>query len=145
MAEQTELMNQYVADLGVLNVKFHNLHWNVVGERFKPVHEYVESLYDMLFENYDDVAERMKMLDKYPYASLKKYLEITTVEELDEKDYQIPEVYQILKKDVEQLKALATDIRAVADEAGDFATVALMEDQVGAYDKELWFMAQALK
>ncbi|MFW5913706.1 MAG: Dps family protein [Bacillota bacterium] len=145
MAKQAKLMNQYVADLGVLNVKFHNLHWNVVGERFKPVHEYVESLYDMLFEHYDEVAERMKMLGEFPFASLKKYLEITNMDELDERDYQIPEVYQILKQDVEALKALATDIRSIADDAGDFGTVAMMEDHVAAYDKELWFMAQALK
>ncbi len=145
MSEQTKLMNQYVADLGVLNVKFHNLHWNVVGERFKPVHEYVETLYDMLFENYDEVAERMKMLGEYPYASLKRYLEVTNIKELDERDYQIPEVYKILKEDIESLKSLATEIRKIADEAGDFGTVALLEDQVAAYDKELWFMAQALK
>ena len=145
MAKQTDLMNQYVADLGVLNVKFHNLHWNVVGERFKPVHEYVEELYDMVFETYDEVAERMKMLGDYPLASLKKYLEVTKVDELEEKDYQIPEVYAILKQDLEHLKSLATDIRALADETDDFATVAMMEDQVNAYDKELWFIAQALK
>lgn len=145
MAKQTELMNQYVADLGVLNVKFHNLHWNVVGERFKPVHEYVEALYDMLFENYDDVAERLKMLGQFPLASLSKYLEVTNVEELDEKDYQISEVYAILKQELEHLKTLATNIRSVADKADDFATVAMMEDQVDAYDKELWFIAQALK
>ncbi|MGM0435683.1 MAG: Dps family protein [Bacillota bacterium] len=145
MAKQTDLMNQYVADLGVLNVKLHNLHWNVVGERFKPVHEYVEELYDMVFETYDEVAERMKMLGDYPLASLKKYLEVTKVDELEEKDFQIPEVYAILKQDLEHLKNLATNIRAVADEADDFATVAMMEDQVNAYDKELWFIAQALK
>ncbi len=145
MAKQTELMNQYVADLGVLNVKFHNLHWNVVGERFKPVHEYVEELYDMIFENYDEAAERLKMLGEFPLASLKKYLEVTNVEELDEKDYQISEVYAILKQDLGHLKTLATNIRSAADEADDFATVALMEDQVDAYDKELWFIAQALK
>ncbi len=145
MAKQKDLMNQYVADLGVLNVKFHNLHWNVVGERFKPVHEYVEELYDMIFETYDEVAERMKMLGDFPLASLKKYLEVTKVDELEEKDYQIPEVYSILKQDLEHLKNLATSIRAVADEADDFGTVAMMEDQVDAYDKELWFIAQALK
>ena len=87
----------------------------------------------------------MKMLGDYPLASLKKYLEVTKVDELEEKDYQIPEVYAILKQDLEHLKNLATNIRAVADEADDFATVAMMEDQVNAYDKELWFIAQALK
>lgn len=145
MEKQTKLMNQYVADLAVLNVKFHNLHWNVVGERFEPVHVYVEKLYDMLFENYDEVAERLKMLGEFPLASMKSYLEVTNVEEIEVKDYTIPEVYEILKAEVKNLKDLATDIRHLADEAQDFVTVGMLEDEITAYDKELWFMEQATK
>ncbi len=145
MSKQNDLMNQYVADLAVLNVKFHNLHWNVVGERFEPVHVYVEKLYDSLFEKYDDVAERLKMQGVYPLASVKSYLETTNVEELENRDYQIPEVFKILKAEVEHLKALATEIRNIADDAGDFVTVAMLEDHVAEYDKELWFMESALK
>lgn len=145
MSKQNDLMNQYVADLAVLNVKFHNLHWNVVGERFEPVHVYVEKLYDSLFEKYDDVAERLKMQGVYPLASVKSYLETTNVEELENRDYQIPEVFKILKAEVEHLRALATEIRNIADDAGDFVTVAMLEDHVAEYDKELWFMESALK
>lgn len=145
MDKQSTLMNQYVADLAVLNVKFHNLHWNVVGERFEPVHVYAEKLYDMLFENYDEVAERMKMLGEFPLASLRDYLEVSNVEELESRDYQIPEVYKILKREVEHLRDLATEIRNISDDQADFVTVAMLEDQIAAYDKELWFMEQALK
>ena len=145
MSKQNALMNQYVADLAVLNVKFHNLHWNVVGERFEPVHVYVEKLYDSLFEKYDEVAERLKMQDVYPLASMKSYLETTKVEEIENRDYQIPEVMQILKQELEHLKALATEIRHLADEAEDFVTVAMLEDHVAEYDKELWFIASAIK
>lgn len=139
------MMNQMVADLSVLNTKFHNMHWNVVGERFEPVHVYLEKLYDMFFEQYDEVAERMKMLGEYPLASLKSYLETTSVEELEVKDYQIKDVFSIVKADLENLKKLAVDLRALADDEGDFGTVAMLEDMVGDYDKELWFITQAQK
>ena len=145
MKKQYELMNQYVADLAVLNVKFHNLHWNVVGERFEPVHVYVEKLYDMLFEQYDEVAERLKMVDVYPLASMKSYLDMTSVKEIDNKDYPIPEVYAVLKEELSGLKTLATEIRELADEDEDFVTVALMEDMIAEYDKELWFINQSMK
>ncbi len=145
MEKQKKLMNQYVADLAVLNVKFHNLHWNVVGERFEPVHVYVEKLYDMLFENYDEVAERLKMMGEFPLARIADYLEVTNVSEIESKDYTIPEVYKVLKEEVEKLRSLATEIRNLADDENDFVTVGMLEDQIGAYDKELWFMAQALK
>ena len=145
MSKKADLMNQYVADLAVLNVKFHNLHWNVVGKRFEAIHVYVEKLYDDLFEKYDEVAERLKMLDIFPVASMKKYLEITKVEEIEDRDYQISEVMQILKTELETLRALSINIRSAADEEDDFGTVAIMEDHVAGFDKELWFITQALK
>ncbi len=145
MSKKNELMNQYVADLAVLNVKFHNLHWNVVGERFEPVHVYVEKLYDDLFEKYDEVAERLKMLDVFPLASMKEYLNVSKVKELESRNYEIPEVMQVLKAELEGLRALAINIRTAADEEDDFGTVAMMEDHVAGFDKELWFIASALK
>ncbi len=143
--KQQALMNQYVADLAVLNVKFHNLHWNVVGERFVPVHVYLEEQYDDFFEKYDEVAERLKMLGEFAPASMSEYLKLTSVEELENRDYPIADVYKIVQAEFNNLKALVTDIRNLADEAGDFVTVGLMEDHVADFDKQLWFIAQSLK
>ncbi len=142
---QNELMNKYVADLAVLNVKFHNLHWNVVGENFEAVHVYIEKLYDDLFLKFDEVAERIKMLGEFPKASLKEYLEATAVEELANRDYTIAETYQLLEQELKYLKKLALDIRSEADANDDFVTVSLMEDHVGVYDKEIWFVKSAQK
>jgi len=138
-------MNQYVADLAVLNVKFHNLHWNVVGERFEQVHVHLEALYDDLFEKFDEVAERIKMLGEFPKASIKEYLEISKVEELPNEDVAIKRVFEIVKEEVSYLKELATSIRLEADNNDDFVTVGLMEDHIAAYDKELYFINQAMK
>jgi len=145
MSKTIELLNQFVADLYVSNVKFHNLHWNVTGERFKEVHEFAEELYDMLNEQYDEVAERVKMLDAFPPASVKSYLEMTKIIELENRDYAIKETYELLLENLKYLQGLATDARNLADEAGDFATVAMLEDIVGAYCKHIWFIKQALK
>lgn len=143
--KQVELMNKYVADLMVNNVKFHNLHWNVVGKNFEGVHVYVEKLYDDLFLKFDEVAERLKMLGEFPKASVKDYLETSTVEELVSQDVTIPDVFKTLLAELSFLKQSAHDIRSLADENDDFVTVALMEDHIGAYDKEIYFVKQALK
>jgi len=145
MEKQMKNMNQYVADLAVLNVKFHNLHWNVVGERFEQVHVHLEALYDDLFEKFDEVAERIKMLGEFPKASIKEYLEISKVEELPNEDVAIKRVFEIVKEEVSYLKELATSIRLEADGNDDFVTVGLMEDHIAAYDKELYFINQAMK
>ena len=54
MKNTTKLLNSYIASLLVWNVKLHNIHWNVTGHLFKPVHEYTEALYDRAFDAYDD-------------------------------------------------------------------------------------------
>jgi len=139
-------MNQYIANLSVLNVKLHNLHWNVVGEQFMPTHQFTEGLYDVYFKLFDDVAEMLKIRGEYPAASLKTYLEIATVSELAENvDFTTKEVLTIVKSDMELMKALALQIRTLADEAGDFEVVAEMEDHVGQYNKNLWFLTAMQK
>lgn len=145
MNNETKFMNVYVANLAVLNVKFHNLHWNVVGENFEQAHVYLEKLYDDFFLKFDEVAERIKMLGVFPKASVKGYLDITTIEELEDQDVTVAQALTIALEELKGLKALALDIRKEADKEDDFVTVSLMEDHVAAYDKEIWFIKSALK
>ena len=107
-------VNKQVANLGVLYIKFHNLHWNVVGGQFKPVHEYLESLYDSLSDSLDEVAELLKMSGEYPLASLKDYLAVSDVVELENKEIHFVEVLKIVLSDLELLKAQALKVRALA-------------------------------
>ena len=53
--------NKYLANIAINYGKLHNLHWNVIGLQFKPVHEYLESLYDNMHEVLDEVSELLKM------------------------------------------------------------------------------------
>ena len=145
MKKTVDLLNQYLSDLSVLNVKLHNMHWNVVGKSFVQVHVHLEELYDDLFEKFDEVAERIKMMGDFPLASVKDYLNLSKIEELESQDVSIEDTFNFVQADYKYLKSLATEIREVADEAGDFGTVALLEDHIAAYDKELYFIRQTLK
>ena len=134
-------MNQYVANLAVLNVKFHNLHWNVVGPQFIPLHQFSESAYEGFFESYDAIAELIKMRGSFPVGSLKDILALSTVKELENKSFSTSEMLAIMKEDFTALIALATQIRKEADEASDFTVVATMEDEIAKYEKHIWFIA----
>ncbi len=145
MSEKIEVLQKLVADLAVLNVKVHNLHWNVVGENFKPVHEQLEGVYDTLFEQYDEVAERIKMLGGFPLASLRSYLEKSSIEEMDSHDISIRQAFEIAKNDLSSLRETALHARKLADQEDDPITVALLEDHVTDLDKHIWLVSQALK
>lgn len=126
-------------------VKLHNLHWNVVGPEFLPVHNFTEQQYDEYFGWYDDVAEALKMRGERPLVTLKSYLAASSIQELEDRDFTAKEVLDIVKADMEAMNALAVEIREVADAEGDFGVVAMMEDHVAANTKQLWFISAMQK
>jgi starvation-inducible DNA-binding protein len=140
-----EKMSQLVADLNVLNVKFHNLHWNVVGLDFEPVHLLTEASYTDFFNKYDEVAERMKMLGELPPASMKKYLELTNVDELPDQDWTVLETLNKVLDAYKYLRAEFIELRRLADAEDDFATQSMCEDYVGEFDKQIWFVGSMIK
>lgn len=138
--KNTAKMNEYLSNLAILNPKLHNLHWNVVGKQFVQIHEFTESLYDDFFAKYDDVAELMKMQGEEPLVKAADYLKHATIQELDGKPFSCTEVLEIVQADVQKMKDLAVELRNEADDAGDFETVALFEEHVAGYSKNLWFL-----
>ena len=137
--------NKYLANVGVSYIKLHNLHWNVVGLNFKAVHEYLESIYDSMAEVLDEVAELIKMNGGYPLASLKEYLAVASIEELESRDYKILESLDTLLKDLKALREEVLEIRSIADELDNVAFVNMAEDHLANYNKQIWFVESMLK
>ncbi len=132
----------YLANLAVLNVKLHNLHWNVVGINFKAIHEYLEELYDSALEKFDEVAEWQKMEGKYPKASLKEYLEISEIKEIESKDYSGKDAIKITIDDLKLMRKTAVKI---SEDSDCFVLSNMMEDHVTEYNKHIWFLETMLK
>ncbi len=61
-----DLLQKYIANLNIWNVKLHNLHWNVVGINFLQIHEFLEEIYDNVGEQFDEVAELLKAKREMP-------------------------------------------------------------------------------
>lgn len=140
-----DLLQQYLANSAVLNVKIHNIHWNVVGLQFIKIHNFTEELYDKLFEDLDEVAELLKIKNEMPLSTMVEYLEKSTIQEVKAKDFTIKESLEIIQKDMDIMRNLAVDIRNLADKEGDFETVAIFEDYVAYYSKNLWFINSMMK
>ncbi len=146
MKKSMKKLDTYLANLYVANVYLHYLHWNVVGPAFKTVHEYLEALYDETFENLDEVAELQKMNGVYPKASMKSYLELTTLKEFEsDKDIEQKKAVELAVALLKELRKTALDTRETADEEEFFQVANMMEDQVTNYDKHIWFLESMLK
>lgn len=139
-----DLVNKYLANLVIWNVKLHNLHFNVVGAQFVPTHEYLESVYDEAMEYYDAVAELLKMQGEEPVVRISDYVKIASLEEVDGRAFSVKEAYEILQGDFKLMSDLAKEIRSGADEEDNFPLANLMEDHLDYYSKQLWFLRATL-
>ena len=138
-------LNKYVADVGVFYIKLHNLHWNVVGPDFKSVHEYLETLYNEFTLVLDETAEVLKINGKTPIASMKSFLEVTSIKELDSKDISTKDALHITLEDMEYIHKSVSDLRDLAVECDCYDVISLLEDNLKSYNKTLWFLKSMCK
>ena len=137
--------NKYLANVAINYGKLHNLHWNVIGLQFKPVHEYLESLYDNMHEVLDEVAELLKMNGEYPLASFKEYLKVSEIVELESKDYSVKEALEIALADIKVLRENALELGRLANDEDFYPLQVMMEDHLANYNKVVWFIESMLK
>ena len=133
-------MNAYLSDLVVFYLKLHDLHWNVKGMQFVPVHQYSESRYDDMAEKFDEIAELIIQHGEKPVSSISEYVKNASIKELNKGSYRDEEVIKIIAEDMAQLKAAAEALRMKMAEEDVFDVVAVLEEHIASYQKELWFL-----
>lgn len=72
-----------LADEYVLYTKTRNAHWNIEGSDFFDKHKFFEIQFGQLDEIIDGVAERIRTIGHYAYATLKSFLELTHLTEVN--------------------------------------------------------------
>ena len=137
-------MNAYLSDLVVFYLKLHDLHWNVKGMQFVPVHQYSESRYEDMAEKFDAIAELIIQHGEKPVSSISEYVKNASIKELNKGSYRDEEVIKIISEDMAYLKGKAEALRGEADSEGLFDIVAVLEDHVAGYNKKLWFLRSML-
>ncbi|RAI97127.1 starvation-inducible DNA-binding protein [Paenibacillus pabuli] len=76
-----QVLNRQVANLNVLYVKIHNYHWYVKGPNFFTLHVKFEEFYNEVTVQMDEIAERILTLKGSPAATMKEYLELSSIQE----------------------------------------------------------------
>ncbi|WP_330204624.1 Dps family protein [Cyanobacterium sp. Dongsha4] len=79
--EVVKLLNQNLADFYLLQIKTKKYHWDVVGPQFLTLHEIWQGQYEIISDNIDNCAERIRALGEYPIGTAQLFLENTTLKE----------------------------------------------------------------
>ncbi|KON71015.1 DNA starvation/stationary phase protection protein [Peribacillus butanolivorans] len=132
------LVNKEIANFSVLYTKIHNYHWFVNGPHFFELHQKLEELYKEVTSNYDELAERLLAIGEKPVATLKEYLELTTIEEATGNE-NTEDMVQSVISDFEKLSEEFLEIIAVAEEE-DPVTADMLTGMKKSLNKHSWML-----
>ena len=143
-AEIVNLLNKLLANYHIHAQKLRNFHWNVEGSHFFELHKKFDELYHEVQPNIDAVAERVRILGKRPSSTLREYLTISDIKEVEKS----VSSYQMVKKILDDFEILLSFIMDVTDAAlriGDTGTADMMTTFMRKTEKNHWMFSAWIK
>ena len=138
------MLNDLLSDYHVFYQNVRGFHWNVQGRDFFVLHEKFEELYTQLYQNIDDLAERIITIGFRPLHSYSDYLKNTIHKEVTDVSGEEECVSQV----IHGLGILVSSHRKVAEfagETGDIATEDMLTAFVGDLEKRMWMFTMYKK
>lgn len=130
-------LNELLANYQIFYMNVRGYHWNIKGDSFFELHAKFEELYNDLLEKIDEVAERILTLGHRPAHAYSTYIEASSVpERKDVSDGK--EAVGHITESFAKLIGKQRELLAMAGEADDEGTVALMSDYISQQEKTVW-------
>ncbi|MCT2559866.1 DNA starvation/stationary phase protection protein [Tsuneonella sp. YG55] len=140
-----EGLNRTLADHFALYLKTKSFHWHLKGPRFRDLHLLFDEQASAILAVADPMAERVRKLDAGTLTSIGAVANATQIADEDRTDLDAEAMVTALRDDnatlVEGLKAL----KDAAEEAGDNATSALVDEWQDQAERRVWFLREILR
>lgn len=137
--EIANALKPILADTVLLYTLTQNVHWNVTGPLFQPVHALTEEQYTELATAIDELAERIRSLGAKAPATLRAFIELGTIEDGDENASAETMVTSLIHAN----EKIADAIRPIVSKAADFGdevTAGLLTDRLTVHEKAVWML-----
>lgn len=132
-------LNRQIANWSVLYIKLHNYHWYVKGSQFFTLHAKFQEFYEEAALHVDEIAERLLAVKGTPIATMKEYLEESTIKEASGKESAEQMVTQLIKDFSTVIDELKEGMEA-AQEAGDETTADMLLAIHTSLEKHVWML-----
>ena len=142
--EPADGLKAALADTYVFTVKIQNYHWNVTGPHFSEYHTFLGGLYAEINPAIDLIAEAMRTLDAIAPGSMKRFLELTTIEEA----ITVPDGLVMMSKlaaDNERVLASLTAAYELCEKHKHFGISNMLQDRITAHQKHGWQLRSFIK
>lgn len=135
-------MNEYLSNLVVEYHKLQNFHWYVKGPDFFQVHAKLEELYDEIRDLVDDVAEVMLMEGLKPVSTMREFLSLAQIEEVEGGFISSADIYQAVEADYRLLLDASKQLKRAAEEQGSDLVAAKADNYIEHFSKAVWMLGQ---
>ncbi|MEW4429432.1 Dps family protein [Paenibacillus pabuli] len=138
-----QVLNRQVANLNVLYVKIHNYHWYVKGANFFTLHVKFEEFYNEVTVQMDEIAERILTLKGSPAATMKEYLELSSIQEAAGGE----DAKTMVQNLIEDFATLSNEYQEgieVAEAAEDQPTSDMLTGFKADLEKHMWMLRSFL-
>ncbi len=135
-----------LADENVLYIKTKNAHWNIEGVDFYDKHKFFETQFGQLDEMIDRVAERIRSIGHYAPATLKSYLSLTHLTEVNREKNDSQGFIKVLLEDHESIILILREhIKSFSNKFHDLGTSDFITGLMENHEKMAWFLRSYLK
>jgi starvation-inducible DNA-binding protein len=128
-----------LADSVLLYTLTQNVHWNVTGPLFQPIHALTEEQYTELAAAIDELAERIRSLGAKAPATLSAFISLGSIEDGNE-DATAENMVASLVRANERIAENIRPIVSKAADAGDEVTAGLLTDRLTVHEKAVWML-----
>ncbi len=136
----TDSLNVLLSNLHIHYQKLRHFHWNIKGNQFFTLHQIFETWYNEVKIQIDEVSERILSINQIPYSTLRKYLEIATIEEPPAITFNATTMLTHLSKDFKALNADYKKAIAQATDVNDEGTIDLLSGYLKTTEKKQWMV-----
>jgi len=137
-------MKKYLATNFSFYLKLHFFHWNVEGPNFPQYHKFFQKLYEEVFDAHDAIAEHIRAIKGYAPGSLKRYSELTMIED------QVDTVtdHQMIGIALADNGTVMEAIKAAykqAESANEIGLANFLQDRMDVHKKHDWMLRATFK
>lgn len=134
-----EVLQPVLENLIAYSLTIKQLHWNVIGPNFRPIHLHLDEIYEIAQEGVDEVAERITACGHSPNGILKHVAKEAKLKEVPEGFLRDTEVLQIATDRTKDLIELTRKHMEKIEEE-DTVTADLLHQIVEKLEKHHWML-----
>lgn len=142
-AQLAAKLNTLLANYQLFYQNARGFHWNITGEKFFELHLKFEELYTDALVKIDEIAERILTLGHTPIHAFTDYVKAASIQEARSVTDGKKAVAQVLDG-FKVLLLMERELLALASDANDEGTNALMSDYIREQEKLVWMYSAYL-